>query len=360
MNLAKTDEAEIMASRNPSHESPSPANNTSCFICLSEPMVDPFTLPRCGHTYCFGCLQKWQSVAPERSCPACREGAPDVVESVHEMALLHSCRAANNDFSEDEQKRHLDLALEELDKFDPTNDAMTVPQKIRTLFTRGQILLYMSRPAEALDIFEQVEVLSKEGNPNRDEMIRSLAQRKRALQQWQSDEAQLIGRILKHDVYATRLGTKIYQLYMFMAECKEGMGEYRAAIEIYCTKVMAGMGVFDLKHHYWAHDENPPGVEDFLLNMFKKDMSMARCMYLLGDYELSISVGESAIETNRSFPQVHKYVALSQKASGNLEAAIRTMGRALNHEAPWDKANRKKVLEMYKELKGSADASVAG
>jgi hypothetical protein len=43
-------------------------------------------------------------------------------------------------------------------------------------------------------------------------------------------------------------------------------------------------------------------------------------------------------------------VALSQKASGKLEAAIKTMGRAVNYETPWDEANRKIVIKMYEEL----------
>ena len=80
-------------------------------------------------------------------------------------------------------------------------------------------------------------------------------------------------------------------------------------------------------------------------------MGMSRCMYHLKNYEFAIQLGEAAIEMNRHFPQVHKYVALSQKASGDIEGAIRTMARAVNYETPWDEANRKVVLAMYEEMK---------
>jgi hypothetical protein len=56
---------------------------------------------------------------------------------------------------------------------------------------------------------------------------------------------------------------------------------------------------------------------------------------------------------NRHFPQVHKYVALSQKALGNNEDAVRTMAKAVNYETPWDEVNKKIVLEMYDEMKNS-------
>ena len=59
-------------------------------------------------------------------------------------------------------------------------------------------------------------------------------------------------------------------------------------------------------------------------------MGLPRCLYHNGEYEKAIQIGECAIEMNHHFPQVHKYVALSQKANGDMEAAIRTMARAVH------------------------------
>lgn len=53
-------------------------------------------------------------------------------------------------------------------------------------------------------------------------------------------------------------------------------------------------------------------------------MGFSRCFYELGEYEKSIEAGTAAIEMNRHFPQIHKYVALSQKASGDHTSAIKT------------------------------------
>ena len=38
-----------------------------------------------------------------------------------------------------------------------------------------------------------------------------------------------------------------------------------------------------------------------------------------------MSAGSAAVEMNRNFPQAHKYVAIAQKAGGDLEAAIATI-----------------------------------
>lgn len=64
-------------------------------------------------------------------------------------------------------------------------------------------------------------------------------------------------------------------------------------------------------------------------------MGFSRCCYELKKYDHAIEVGEGAIMMNRHFPQVHKYVALSQKASQGLPSAIKTMKRAVLYEAPW-------------------------
>merc|ERR1712222_279287 len=50
-------------------------------------------------------------------------------------------------------------------------------------------------------------------------------------------------------------------------------------------------------------------------------MKVSRCFYELGEYDRSICVGTGAIEMNRHYPGVHKYVALSHKELGNIEDA---------------------------------------
>jgi len=81
-------------------------------------------------------------------------------------------------------------------------------------------------------------------------------------------------------------------------------------------------------------------------------MGLCRCFYEMGDYEKAVAAGSAALEMNRHFPQAHKYVALAQKASGDLEAAKATMTRAVLYEAPWDEANLEANKKLLKETFG--------
>lgn len=78
-------------------------------------------------------------------------------------------------------------------------------------------------------------------------------------------------------------------------------------------------------------------------------MGLTRCFYEMGQYDKAIHAGTAAIEMNRHFPQVHRYVALSQKASGDLDAAKASMTRAVLYECPWDDSNLKANMELLKE-----------
>jgi len=66
------------------------------------------------------------------------------------------------------------------------------------------------------------------------------------------------------------------------------------------------------------------------------------------------NAGEAAVQMNRYFPGVHKYIALAQqKESGDLDAAIATMNRAVLYEAPWDAQHLSDTKRLFKELKSS-------
>jgi len=366
LNIGKSEKSESCETdgkQTPDSAKKAPTN-TCCFICLSEPMVDPFILPKCGHAFCFSCLQSWQGFAntnnfangPEKEqpkCPACREEAPDIVKSIHETAILYAARAHNDDLNEDEQKRYSELALEELDKVDP-EAAMDPRQKLQQLFTRAEILQQLKRPTEGFEALKEAEAIHLEGTENLQQMRRLLDSYEEASNQGRFDEAELIHSEMEEKresgLNIASLGNA-YDLYLNMAQCKEEMGDYNAALDIYKVEVYAPMD------ESWASGQkyasSPPQQRKML-------MGMSKCFYHIGKYELAIDVGESAIEMNRYFPQVHKYVALSQKASGNLSGALRTMGRAVNYETPWDEANRKLVLEMYESIKKDAEESVAG
>lgn len=64
-------------------------------------------------------------------------------------------------------------------------------------------------------------------------------------------------------------------------------------------------------------------------------MGMSRCFFELGDYDRCIGAGQVAIEMNRHFPQIHRYVALAEMAKGDHAEALKTMKHAVLYEAPW-------------------------
>ena len=75
-----------------------------------------------------------------------------------------------------------------------------------------------------------------------------------------------------------------------------------------------------------------------------------RVLYELQKYDEAMEVGNMAIELNRSRPGVHKYVALSQKAMGDIDEAKTSMSRAILYEYHWDKDNMQKNKELLREL----------
>ena len=80
-------------------------------------------------------------------------------------------------------------------------------------------------------------------------------------------------------------------------------------------------------------------------------MGLCRCFYELGDYERAQAAGSAALEMNRHFPGAHKYIALAQKESGDLDAAIVTMNRAVLYETPWSEENMAETKNLFEELK---------
>ena len=357
LNIRDDDDGKEEAKEREDNEERKALSNTCCYICLSETMVDPFTLPKCGHAFCFSCLQKWQDFTSKSqsqssfwsgnqqqqqgpTCPACRVEAPDLYKSIHETALLNVVRASNNDLTEEERRKISELALTEIDKVD-TGATMDPDKRTPMLFTRAEILQQLKRPEEALKALQEIEGLHQEGEKNYQEILRLVNALEIANIEGRMDDFDAIDQEIKriqesHCSVARLENDAVVDLYLIMAECMGVMEDYTGAKDVYEFKVMPAMDA--------NHDNIIPPQQR---RMF---MGVSRAAYYMEDYELSIRLGREAIKLNRYFPQIHKYVALSQKASGKLEAAIKTMGRAVNYETPWDEANRKIVIKMYEEL----------
>eukprot|EP00587_Corethron_hystrix_P010342 CAMPEP_0113323824 /NCGR_PEP_ID=MMETSP0010_2-20120614/16589_1 /TAXON_ID=216773 ORGANISM="Corethron hystrix, Strain 308" /NCGR_SAMPLE_ID=MMETSP0010_2 /ASSEMBLY_ACC=CAM_ASM_000155 /LENGTH=129 /DNA_ID=CAMNT_0000182905 /DNA_START=717 /DNA_END=1103 /DNA_ORIENTATION=- /assembly_acc=CAM_ASM_000155 len=64
-------------------------------------------------------------------------------------------------------------------------------------------------------------------------------------------------------------------------------------------------------------------------------MGFSRCFFALEMYDKCISAGTAALEMNRHFPQVHRFLALAHDKRGDHAEARKMMKQAVLYEAPW-------------------------
>lgn len=76
----------------------------------------------------------------------------------------------------------------------------------------------------------------------------------------------------------------------------------------------------------------------------------SRCEYELGNYKRSIEIGELAVEMNRHYEDVYKYIILSFVALERIDLAMQVCKRAIRYEVPWDIEHRQKLEAQLKEL----------
>ena len=295
-------------------------DTSSCLICLGEPIVDPYTIPGCGHAFCFGCLQQWQGFTknegwsdvttddgrtvrsgPAITCPACRAAAPDIEQSILEKAFQLSRQANRQGLCESEQKELRENAMLELKKIIASKDAST---GISAKCTSADILLALERPEEAVTLLEDVVAFHEQGEETTVKADALADRAKEAELAGRDDEAE---RLYNEATALLQAGCrrlsldKSFDMYIFYAECLEATENWEGAKDAYIEKIFKK--VMD------DHTVASP------IQTRKMFMGLSRCCYHLSEYDKAIDAGSAAIEMNRHFPQVHKYVALAQKAS---------------------------------------------
>ncbi|KAL3800692.1 hypothetical protein ACHAWO_013234 [Cyclotella atomus] len=134
-------------------------------------------------------------------------------------------------------------------------------------------------------------------------------------------------------------GKKTIETLLLQAEyIHQEDGNWLQAINLYQRGLMMG--------GYYGENLNPTQCRMTF-------MGLGRCNYELHIYEKAIDVMQAAIEMNRGFPHVHKYVALSHEATGKHHLAIKTMKEAVLYEAPWsDEIIRANKELLYKLMNG--------
>lgn len=269
------------------------------------------------------------------TCPYCRVETPDAEGCCIERAMLYCARGNKEHLPSARRNDYKDLALAEVNKVISSNG-----KNLQAMFTKVEILLAMGRPDDALKTLEHIVDIDSEGRRNVEKIDDVLNEVSVAKAEGRLDDAE---RLLDQaealrKLNLCRLGegpSQLFDVYIQMAAAKQAMNDWEEAKSIYINDMLSKM------------DGGSAGTPPQQRMMW---MGLSRCFYELGEYDKAISAGEAALQMNRHFPGVHKYVALSQKAGEDAEGARMTMERAILYETPWDYANREKVFQLYQDI----------
>ena len=151
--------------------------------------------------------------------------------------------------------------------------------------------------------------------------------------------SQLRGRAM-----ATQLsGDRTVDSLLLQAEyIHQADSNWEQALQIYRGILMASYGV---------EDHNDMATPSQWRQVW---MGMSRCSFELEMYDECISAGTAALQMNRNFPQVHKYIALAHKAKGDYAVAIETMKHAILYEAPWCDVTIQSNKDMLRRARSSS------
>jgi tetratricopeptide (TPR) repeat protein len=244
-------------------------------------------------------------------------------------------RAARKDVTDEEREALLSRAQDDLSRVLEAD-----PNDMQAMFTKVELLLLQKDFDQAIQVIQKRMELDKEGRENSKIMTEKLDRAKMAMDEGREEEADQIMEEIEqfhqegHSVSRFKKGVGL-DLLLQMAKAQELVQEWEAAIETYKR----------LFHETY---------EDFSVatpvQQRKLLMGISRCFYKVGNYKGAIAMGEGAIDMNRHFPGVYKYVALSYRETGDRQMAKTTMNRAVLYETPWDDQNREEAYELFKDL----------
>jgi len=275
-----------------------------CVICLEDRVTNPVTLG-CGHVFCFQCLLVYQGHARdsshEASCPYCRGEMPDLVEKSMERGTLYIRRAQNSAEQSVERKRYAELAIAE---YEASFCQIYSDEDYNTqhLYAKAMIFAeFLDEPEATLDIADEILLACKRNQTRK----------------------------LSED--------NLFQLKVWRADAYSKIGECCKASEIYAA----------LRKHIMSHKD--PSTRPLI---FEIALGQCKCSFELGDYDMAIENGTIAVSRCRDFPGAHRYLALAQKAIGDIDAAKRTMSRAILYEQKWnDGVNLQQNKQILRDLR---------
>lgn len=330
------------------------ADATECPICLERPPREPVTLKKCQHTYCTVCLVEWQrqllrsvngggAHRPPFPCPMCRQDVEDVEQSLMEHAALLAGEANMRKSLDDTARQSLrQEALDCLDRLLMASSNASVQAYVY----KAQILVDMGLGREAIRCIE--DLLTENEKRQNHPLLRLIQQQEEAEARGDYDESDRLAEesVQYFDAHGNTIPTRLHPQSMF------GVYTLKSRAHEVVEEWDGALRANDKAFLLLKQPDDAPAVE--LRKLF---MGTARCAYMAKQYEKSIAASEMAIEMNRHFDEVHKYMALSLKELGKLDEAIATMNRAVLYEAPWKPEIGQQALQLYRELVAERDAA---
>lgn len=76
----------------------------------------------------------------------------------------------------------------------------------------------------------------------------------------------------------------------------------------------------------------------------------SRIYYHMGQYKQAINIAGGAVEMNRHYEDVYKYIVLSYRALGDWDSAIATQRLAVRYDTPWDPRRTALLVAELEEL----------
>jgi len=275
-----------------------------CAICLEETITNPVGLP-CGHVFCFVCVGQYQRANVESdeaasSCPYCRGNIPIVFDEASDRMKLYLSKACLSSDGSEDQKKYAKLAMTEYDSVAEllSPDQHDEDTHLTLLYSRALIMDMTDQPVETIKVTKELLSLN-ERYPN----------------------------VLDVD--------QVDEIKQWQVEAYSACGKWKEAVDIYQL----------MFREYCLHRRELPPCRIV--------KGLIRALYETGEYDKAIKYGNQTINApwdHRTIPGVHKYVALSQKAKGDIDGAKKTISKAIFHEEHWDKDNLQKNKEILKEI----------
>lgn len=340
------------------------------------------------------------------TCPCCRTKAsiPTSEKVLIDRAMLHGARAKKQNGSL--KVETCQQALAELSKVLNGNmNIQTQSTTLQALFTKVEILLTLGKAGEAIATLEHIMEIDKEGVGNRKRVEQYLDEMKKAMDIGNDDEAERILHIIESIGIGGQDGENLktasmgdegqVDVQLKFAEALQQLQDWEGAKDIYkkvldlgsgllvplfaflllpiCLRAIAALTTGGSNAHNVSKSASKglftvgifyticKCIRSWLRKQEKKYSptivqqrscwnELCRCYYELGDYDRAIRAGSCALEMNRHYVGVHKYVALAHKAKGNLEEAQRIMNRAVLFETPWDEDNRRTQTQLFRGM----------